>query len=281
MPSNESKKKSTSSRLGICALLREEGVYAKSHLLPRALTSPDVPGALFIEAGRGVRPIKRPTSWYDYQLVSAAGEKILSELDSAGISELRKHQLVWSGWRKKNKPIINDYISRENPLHKPLLRSIHNVNATSLRLFFLSILWRSLSTKREEFAHLENIGVDLEALREMLINRDPGTADYYPVCLSQISTLGPAHNQTPTIQEIEFPFDTGIRAARYYRFYMQGVIAHMYPSGCEDIFNTCPASFIGGDTELLVFTRPFQDSWQLENMESEINETRKLWPDLI
>lgn len=95
------KQKPTPVKTGLCALLEQEGTYAKAHLIPQALTRTDVPGDRFIEAGIGFRPIRRFTSWYDQKLVIQAGEKILSDIDTQGIEELRKHKLVWSGWDKK------------------------------------------------------------------------------------------------------------------------------------------------------------------------------------
>ena len=47
------------------------------------------------------RPVWRSNSWYDYNLVTAKGEKILSEIDDLAISELRKHKLIWSGFGPK------------------------------------------------------------------------------------------------------------------------------------------------------------------------------------
>ena len=96
-------------KTGVCALLGVEGTYAKSHLIPLSLTSPSTKGERFIEAGRGLRPIRRFTSWYDQQLVIREGEKILSEIDTAGIEELRRLKLIWSGWGGRKKLALAEY----------------------------------------------------------------------------------------------------------------------------------------------------------------------------
>ena len=123
-------------KVGTCALLGVEGAFAKAHLIPKALTSPSAPGERFIEAGRGNRPIRRFTSWYDHQLVTHEGEKILSEIDTAGIAELRKHKLVWSGWGNKNKLRTSDFAVDPDPESGLGVRLIEGIDAGSIRLFF-------------------------------------------------------------------------------------------------------------------------------------------------
>lgn len=272
------KQKAADPKTGMCALLGVEGTFAKSHLIPQALTGTEVPGERFIETGRGFRPIRRFTSWYDHQLVIRAGEQILSEIDTHGIAELRKHKLVWSGWKKDKKLVTHDYAVQPDAETGLGVRLIENIDIQKLRLFFLSLLWRSLTTKIKEFSHLENIGVNLQVLGELIVRKAPSPANYHPIVLSQIDSRGFTHNHTPTIQEVEFPFEDGVRKASYYRFYMQGIVAHIYPEGCDDLFSTAPMSFIGGAEKLWVFTRRFEKSKQYVEACEVIEDSARRWP---
>lgn len=259
---------------GLCALLGVHGTYAKAHLIPRALTAPDTPGERFIEAGRGIRPIRRFSSWYDHQLVSTAGESILSQIDTHGIAELRKQRLVWSGFNGKKKLHPNDYFTQPDPATGIGIRNLQQIDGRKVRLFLLSILWRSLKTKIKEFSYLENIGVDLDLLGKHLVDGDSGAADYLPIVISQISTVGFTHNHSPTIQEMEWPDANGVATSRqFYRFYMQGLIAHVYPESCRDIFETAKAAFVGGADDLLVITHKFENSRQFEEAKSTMIES--------
>ncbi|MEQ6924914.1 hypothetical protein AAUI01_04745 [Pseudomonas mosselii] len=272
------KQKVTPPKVGVCALLREEGQFAKSHLIPQALTRTDVRGERFIETAIGFRPIRRFTSWYDHQLVTQKGEQVLSEIDTHGIAELRKHKLVWSGWGKEKKLNTIDYSVQPDAENGLGIRLIENIDSHKLRLFFLSLLWRALSTKIKEFSHLDNIGVNLRTLRQIVATKARTPASYHPIVLSQLDSRGFTHNHTPTVQEIDFPFEGGIRKALYYRFYMDGIVAHIYPEECNDLFLIAPVSFVGGAEALWVFTRRFEESKQYVDACEAIHDSARRWP---
>ncbi|MFL6876138.1 hypothetical protein ACJ6YJ_14865 [Pseudomonas marginalis] len=259
---------------GRCALLNIEGKFAKSHLIPRALTGADSPGERFIEAGRGSRPIRRYSSWYDHHMVIAEGEKILSLIDDAGIAELRKHRLVWSGFAGKKKLHINDFLVPPDPVTGIGVREILDVDQNKIRLFFLSLLWRALKTSIKEFEYLENLNVDLELLASHLVRLESGLPSYLPIVISQISTVGFTHNHSPTIQESVFPDG---KTYRFYRFYMQGVIAHVY-IGCESLHVDAPAMVVGGADSLVVVTHKFENSRQFAEARDSIVEAHQQWP---
>ncbi|MCW8278909.1 hypothetical protein IMF27_28160 [Pseudomonas sp. PCH199] len=240
------KKANTLPKTGVCALLGVEGTYAKSHLIPLSLTSPSIKGERFIESGRGSRPIRRFTSWYDQQLVSRDGEKILSEIDTAGIEELRRHKLIWSGWEGREKLKLTDYAVPPEQGSSMGVRLLDGVNSEKLRLFFLSILWRSLKTTIKEFSYLPNNGVDLERIGRMIVEKNSGHFGYHPIVLDQMSTLGFCHNYTPTLQKMDLEFEEGTRSVEFYRLYMQGLVVHIYPESCPDLLERMAALFIGG-----------------------------------
>src|SRR5262245_1716421 len=86
---------------GVCKLTQETGRFVDAHLIPRALTKLSSQGHPYMQMGVGVKPVRRWSSWYDSELVTQAGEKILADLDSWAISELRRQMLVWSGWGQR------------------------------------------------------------------------------------------------------------------------------------------------------------------------------------
>lgn len=82
-----------------CKLTGKTGNYVKSHIIPKALTRPRVPGSKFLQLDPlydGTRYIRRSDSWYDKGTVTREGEDYLSDLDSFAIDQLRLHGLVWS-----------------------------------------------------------------------------------------------------------------------------------------------------------------------------------------
>lgn len=265
---------------GICALLGVDGKYAKSHIIPRALTEPVIKGDRFIEAGRGTRPIRRFSSWYDTQLVITEGEKILSGIDTAGISELRKHKLVWSGWDGKKKLKYSDYEIYPDPSIGVGFRRLR-VDSVKLRLFFLSVLWRSLKTGIKEFSYLPRDLVDLDVLRGMIINNDPGHHGYLPIMLDQISTLGISHNYSPTLQDKEMERVGGNVRFRFFRLYMQGIVAHIHVDVDQEFLSGMSPMIVGAEEELLVISRKFETSWQYQAAKHEYHDVSTNWPGML
>lgn len=268
-------------KVGICGLLGVEGKFAKSHLIPQALTSHSTKGSHFVESGRGFRPVRRFTSWFDHRMLITEGEQVLGKIDSDGIAELRKHKLIWSGWAGAKKLDDADYdVPFENGSERAV-RLLEGVDTAKLRIFFLSILWRSLKTTIKEFEYLPREGVNLDRIGKMLITGDPGSPSYHPVVLTQISTLGFNHNHSPTYHEMDLPVGGGARRIGYYRLYMQGIIAHIYPENCEELLETMAAVFIGGHEKLWVSCQKFEDSKQLAEARDEILRASQRWPGAI
>ena len=268
-------------KTGYCALLGKEGKYAKSHIIPLALTSHSIKGERFIESGRDNRPVRRYSSWYDHQLVITEGEEILSKIDSDGIVELRKHKLIWSGWNGREQLLNTDYVTPPKPEDEFGVRLIEGIDAKKLRLFFLSILWRSLKTNIKEFSFLPRAGVDLDRIGRMIVEGESGDFDFHPIVLDQIGTLGFAHNQSPTYQTMEIPRDGGVRIVEYYRLYMQGLVVHVYPESCHDLVEIMPAIFLGGYEKLWVNARRFESTRQFAEAKQEIINSSELWPGAV
>lgn len=272
---------------GICALLGTEGVYAKSHLIPLALTSPGEKGIKLIEAGRGSRPIRRPTGWYDYKLCTHEGELALRDVDTKGIEVLRKHKLIWGSWKPKAMNYHGDDL-QPSPTSSDIsyrLIDIPEEEANSLKIFLLSIIWRFLKSTREEFSYLENIGLDLNEIAEHIVSKSAPAMDTYPICLHQFITRGVPHNHSPTIQEMNLEINGSTQSIPYYRIYFDGLVAHLYmrlePRLVESASyddNPKASIYVADREKLVVFTRDFYESKQHHDMAREIIETTQFWP---
>ena len=72
-------------KTGTCRLAGMRGEFVEAHILPKALTRPERRGAALYQYRSGHRPIRRWTSWYDTNLVTGDGERILEEYDGWAI----------------------------------------------------------------------------------------------------------------------------------------------------------------------------------------------------
>lgn len=262
---------------GQCKLTGHRGKFVASHLIPKALTRPQAKGMPFVEAGMGKRPLRRWDSWYDTCLVIRKGEDILSEIDNWAIPELRRHQLIWSGLTA-GEPLPEHTIVPGTDVGCRLIRGL---DLQKLRLFFLSLLWRAAATERPEFSEVTLPPDDLERLRLILISGDVGPAAFYPIQLTQLSTVGVAHNLVPLRMTKRIPATEGTpeKPVTYFRFYLEGLIAHIHCQASDNGEAGKLGSLVVGAADTLVIsTVPFETSMQRENMALILHETRCTWP---
>lgn len=261
---------------GQCKLTGARGRLVKAHIIPEALTRPAIRGAPLIQSGQGSRPIRRWTSWYDDQIVVREGEDILAKYDAAAIKELRRLKLVWSSW--------GPMTSLTAPDHSPIpmtaygIRKISGADTKILRLFFLSMLWRAGVSRRDEFKEIALTDGELSSLRRMVLEGDEGSPHYFPIMLTQLSTMGQVHNQAPLFQEKSVSEIGEFRGAKVpmFRFYVEGLIAHIHRTNGED--SSPGALALGGGEDLMVSTVTFENSWQRENLQLLINEAYRDHP---
>ncbi len=257
----------------VCKLTGEQGRYVKAHLIPAALT---LAGRPLTQHGRGGRPVPRWTSWYDQQLVTAAGERILEAYDTWGISELRRQKLIWSSWGPMLELSVADYKRLPVTLDDMGwgLRRIRPTDPAKLRLFFLSLLWRAAESTRWEFDEVAIEEPHLSTLRGMVLNGDPTPLHLFPIALCQISTRGLPHNLAPMSTEIPFPRIEGREIVgetmvSSFRFYFDGLIVHfdrrtdVGPSPLKGN----ERSYLGCAEEVAFVTVPYQTSWERVNLE--------------
>jgi hypothetical protein len=267
--------KSENIRTGTCKLTLKEGSFVKAHLIPRALTTPAQKGMPFFQWKSGGTPKRRWSSWYDQNLVTRDGEDVLTGYDTWAITELRKQKVVWSSWGERRNLGSLHSAASGTPWG---IRKVAGINPTKLRLFFLSLLWRAASTDLSEFAEVRLPQEDLEALRLLLLSRDPGPISFYPTTITQLSSIGNIHNHAP-IAEIKVipglePGEPTIEMP-IFRFYFDGLIAHVHNHSSDDGYTAALGSLIVGASEQLVFTtQTYEGSWQRDNLMTVMSESR-------
>lgn len=256
---------------GLCKLTKKHGKHVKSHLIPESLTRPSVRGNYFLQFGQSGRPLRRWTSWYDKKLVCEKGEKYLSDLDDWAVKELRKQKLIWSGWGTQRSI---KYISSEGS--KGIgLRVVSGIDKIRIRLFFLSLLWRAAATDLDEFSPIVLSEEDLERLRLMIVEGQTEPLSFYPCLLTQLTTLGRVHNQSPIRDTTTVPnLDDGngdpIRLP-IYRFYFDGLVAHIHLDLPESYsVENLRGIIVGSDDNLVVTAVDFENSRQRYDLESSV-----------
>ena len=250
-------------RCGLCKLTGRSGKFIDAHILPKALTRPSEKGRPLYQMGEGKAPVRRWSSWYDPRLVTAEGERYLTELDTWAIATLRKHKLVWSGWAGKTslgtlETKLNDSIG---------IRSVAGIDRRLMRLFFLSLLWRAAASDLSEFSEVSIADEHLVELSRLIVTGDAGDLSFYPCQLTQLSTYGVIHNQTPTRALKMLPPDGEFRFSPIgiptFRFYFDGLIAHMHighPLGLP--VSSLGDLIVGAADTLVLSTIPYEDSRQ-------------------
>lgn len=243
----------------VCKLTGKQGTFVKSHLIPLALTRPIKRGEKFIESGLDQeRPIRRPSSWYDENLVTLEGEALLSRYDTQGIDELRRLGLVWSSARHRSlEPEIFDH------------EKSHGVCALStnkpkrLRLFALSLLWRAVATEREEFKNLEIDESHLEYLRDLVRTGSIGNQDDFPTYIVTLLGPGDYHNRTP-LREIH---DVDGSPSEWIRFFIEGVIILIgLEPRSEKLAKAFGRMLVGFDKDFFVMTIEYSKSRERDNL---------------
>lgn len=259
--------------MDICALTGTEGKFIAAHLIPKALTRPSHPGKPLVQIESGKKPQVRWDSWYDDQLVTIQGENILTEFDTWAIRQLRLNKLVWGGWGSAQ--TLEGHYSpiASSPWG---IRRISGIDTLRLRLFFLSLLWRAAATSRYEFEKIEISRDDLEMLRLMLIERNALPISFYRIQLTQLSTKGVIHNMPPIVQYKDVRSSViGVRhrLEKIFRFYFDGLIAHIHLPETESLSRDYGAMVLGAEKDIVVSTVTYEHSFERENLGIVLSET--------
>lgn len=206
----------------ICKLTLKKGKFVKSHLLPRALTNLHKTQESRIEIDFQGKNRIAHDSWYDYNLCTEEGEKILSKLDEFGIEELREHNLTWDSWgiHKKLRETTSQGIELIDG--EDGIRVVKFSDLLKIKIFFLSLLWRVSASNRKEMEHVSLTEDEIEKLRLIINEKQVELVDYFPITLIQLSTKGPIHNRVPYTEFVEFEEEAII--AKQARIYIDGLI---------------------------------------------------------
>ncbi len=264
--------------VGVCKLTGEKAKFARSHIIPRALAKPRPGGQAFAQLSGNKRPVRRRDSWYDLQLTSHKGESLLRDYDTWGITELRRTKLVWQSWGPMMSLTSSDFVEfKSTPWG---FRKVLISNPSRLRLFLLSILWRAASTTLDEFAEIKIRSVDLKKLTKYVRDGALPPYSFFPVSLTQISTIGFMHNLGAIAQIRASSRVLGVRIAAepIFRFYFDGLVAHFYIRPKEETLNGMKSMFVGSSAPLIVPTVTFEQSWQLLNFRTVLAESEDRFP---
>lgn len=250
-------------KAGICKLSLQHGLFVDSHLLPKALTRAEGLSDGLIQHGYG-RTERRFSSWYDNALVTAEGEKILSDYDDFAIRTLRNHRMIWSGWGPAKLLLdVGSFAGTQLGIRNVDFADI--TTARRLRLFFLSILWRAAATTRPEFREVSLTAAELEQLRRMVIEQNPEPLGLFPISVTQLSTIGKLHNHTTLSMEKHVPAIGEYKeyTVPIFRFYFDGLIAHFSRSSiAENESRDLRRLHVGEDTNLAISTTTYEKSRQ-------------------
>jgi len=264
---------------GYCKLTGNYGRYVKSHIIPEALTETlwKGKGPLIQRGGNGRRVRLGQTSWYDRGLVTADGEAILSKCDSWAIEFFRERKLIWSSWGVMEELELPDH--EWGPERQFGYRKLENVDSDRLRLFFLSLLWRAAVTTRYEFSVVSLSPEELDQLRDMVVSGQVEPYHFYPAVLMQFSTRNFPHNMAAgrsVKYEPIFDPDTGLpsqetgREIQYYRFFFDGLVAHVHINDDAAHVEGLGSSIVGGRSEILLATMPSEYTGHMKHLWNEM-----------
>jgi len=246
---------------GVCKLTGEKGRFVDAHLLPKALTRAGRKnGEKFIEDGPEVVRRRVASSWYDPRLVIASGEALLARLDSSGIQELRRSGLVWSSSSHAN---LVAAVSDGSPNVR--IQNVRIPHPKRLRMFLLSLLWRSVASELDAFSKIGMDEAELESLRRLVLQNESGADDEFPVLLWALAGPGPEHNHTPIFQKSD---DPGAEIpADYFRFYLDGLLiifGSRFPK--EEFWKTIKPFWKSENSMAEVIVQPFEHSRQKRDL---------------
>lgn len=254
-----------SKKSGVCALTLKEGKYVDAHILPKALTKPAYQGGELRQNVPGNGYKKRFSSWYDRTLVIREGEDILQKIDDQGIKALRADMLVWSSW-KVFKPHFEN-LALGLPNHT--LRRIKLSDPAAIHRFFLSIAWRACASKLPDMSEAYADEAHVSAMREALIDSAELAANFFPITLTQLTTIGETHNHTPVRQskpiDLSSERDTSDNCFEIIRIYVDGLIAHVHLD-VDLAFASHNPLFVGSEDEILITGVTYEASAQYENL---------------
>ena len=112
----------------------------------------------------------------------------------------------------------------------------------------------------------------------MLVDEKADPLDFYPITLTQISTLGPIHNYAPLADVKRFPRAEGDVECPIFRFYFDGLIVHFHrPINDAAFYNDLGSLLVGAGEKLTMSTVTFEASLQNQLGYTAIYESVSQW----
>ena len=103
----------------------------------------------------------------------------------------------------------------------------------------------------------------------MILHESVEPLSFYPAVLTQLSTFGVIHNHTPLAKTKVVPAlaDEPERRIPIFRFYFDGLIAHVHNQASDEGYTESLDSLIAGQSErLTISTVTYERSFQHENI---------------
>jgi len=162
----------------ICQLCKKAKPLVKSHIYPKSfyklIKKSEKPNPRSFSDRPGSRPRRSPSGDFD-KIVCNDCEAIFGPWDDYAFEFLSKippiTHIVGPIKIPKGKKKINHLIFDEFDYPK-------------LKLFFLSLLWRSHASKRKDYESVY-LGPYEKSIREMILSNDPGRAEDFPVFIDK------------------------------------------------------------------------------------------------
>jgi hypothetical protein len=186
----------------ICKLCGEDRKLIEAHVIPRSfhrLDPKDTRPARLVTNVQGRHGQNIPKGIYDKTILCEQCERRFSKWDGYAA------QLLINDW-KQLAPIMNgaEQIGYTLPAY----------DYPSLKLFFLSVLWRAAVSTHVMFSNI-NLGIREGVLKQSILSGDPGDIDHFGVVLQAFDT---------TDIGLLSPHLERFSGLRYARFYLSHVI---------------------------------------------------------
>ena len=220
-----------------CKLCGLEKKLVKAHIIPEAFFRPlrsEKKAPLLIRPGDYVK--RAPIGVYDKTILCEDCEATFGVWDNYGqsllIQNFKNAQPFIEG------DIVYGYIYDSYDYDK-------------LKLFFISVLWRA-SVSNLEFFNTVSLNVFEDYAKDLILNKNPGSADDFSVMLARFDELDGQ-------RIILNPQPTRIQSINYFVFYLTGFVAHIKVdkrkiTGVQRKFIMSPGQ------ALPVVRRPFDES---------------------
>lgn len=164
-----------------CKFCLRNRKLVRAHVIPNSFYRPlmEDDGFAWVASNRsGTYPSKRSTGIYDHDLVCEECESLFSPWDLYG-----KQFLLDRNW---------DSEERFRARGESLALIVHDYDYRKLKLFFLSVLWRSAVSTQPFFKRVD-LGPQLDLLHSLLAKQIPGTKDDFAVNIARFEPTRTRH----------------------------------------------------------------------------------------